>query len=44
MSMTRRLQSFGVMLAAFCVWAVPAMAAPPANTRGTDDLGHGACR
>ena len=32
MSMTRRLQSFGVMLAAFCVWAVPAMAAPPANT------------
>ena len=32
MSMRRRLQGFGVMLAAFCVWAVPAMAAPPANT------------
>ena len=32
MSTTRRLQSLGVMLAAFCVWAVPAMAAPPANT------------
>ena len=32
MSMRRRLQGVGVMLAAFCVWAVPAMAAPPANT------------
>jgi hypothetical protein len=32
MSTTRRLQTLGVMLAAFCVWAVPAMAAPPANT------------
>ena len=32
MSMTRRLLSFGAVIGAFCVWAVPAMAAPPANT------------
>ena len=32
MSKTRRLQTVAAIVGAFCVWAVPAMAAPPANT------------
>ena len=32
MTTTRGILSLGAMIGAFCVWAVPALAAPPANT------------